>query len=572
MSRVKNHFGFPFLSLEKAKDEGQFALDKKIEAVVVGSHGDPNNLSLEAWVSLMHRNFEASWRPGPKASPGVGTGEVKIALSRFNDQRHFLHWRIESILESLGIHFSKLVFVNHHDSHSASAIGGSGFSDCLSFSLDGYGDYESGAVQEFTSGKIKDFARISEFNSLGRLYSAVTSRYGFTPLKHEGKVTGLAALGNPTPALDYLLEMVSIVNGTPKIKMTKNKFDWILNRLLIKLGVDIQFLPTSPEHMVEIAVEKTQNFADLAYAVQEALEKRIVEFISFWLAKSKTRNVCLSGGVFANVKINQVIHELPGVDNLYIFPAMGDSGLAAGGVWRFLLEQGKDSQQFAPVDMFLGPEPHETKGLVTNSGSAIPISSISLNDTDEVGARIAGLIDKGFTVGIVDGRLEFGPRALCHRSILADPRRAEINRDLNLRLRRTEFMPFAPVIMQEYANEILDLPRDTSLDDYSFMTLTCRIKPSWRNRIAAVVHVDGTARPQVIHRNQSQIMHSILNEFRKLTGIPLLINTSFNAHEEPIIGNLEQAKEALMRNIVDFVISGHQIFARQDMETMLRND
>lgn len=189
--------------------------------------------------------------------------------------------------------------------------------------------------------------------------------------------------------------------------------------------------------------------------------------------------------------------------------------------------------------------------LVSSVGENYLIRDLS-SGTISPEARVAGLVEQGKVIGLFQGGMEYGPRALGNRTILVDPRDRSVNDTVNQRLSRTEYMPFAPVVLAEYADEIFDIPEEI-LYTCNFMTIIVNVKEEWLYKIPAVVHVDNTARPQIIHRDQNQNYYDIVDEFRKLTGIPVLVNTSFNIHEEPIVESPDDALRALAKGAIDYV-------------------
>jgi carbamoyltransferase len=234
---------------------------------------------------------------------------------------------------------------------------------------------------------------------------------------------------------------------------------------------------------------------------------------------------------------------------------MGDGGLSIGGTWDYLHSKGKLRNNKKYSDMYLDPQ--------VDLGVQSRDDFSSLNVEENVGPtraqKIAQLVDGGQIIGLMTGSMEFGPRALLHRSIIADPRNKEINDTLNKRLRRTEFMPFAPVCRFEDARSLFQIDNFKDLNPFQYMTMTCGVRENWQERIPAVVHVDKTARPQILPQNDSSMASEILTEFKSLTGIPCLINTSFNVHEEPIVRNLDDGIRALQSRAVDWIATENSL-------------
>jgi carbamoyltransferase len=250
--------------------------------------------------------------------------------------------------------------------------------------------------------------------------------------------------------------------------------------------------------------------------------------------------------------------KLP-IDEIFIYPAMGDEGMPAGGALCYLLQRDGlpywISQRRRLCDIYFG---RDYTNLIDDAMASYP-EIRRTNESSVDGA--AHRLNAGQLGAIYVGRMEYGPRALGARSILANPSQRETHDLLNKRLSRSEFMPFAPVIAAEKAATVFDVDR---VNAYAcrFMTITCNVKPEWRNRIAAVVHVDGSARPQIIERETNPLYYDILNAFERESGLPVLINTSFNVHEEPIVNKPSECIRALLDGRIDFVVTTKGIYER----------
>jgi carbamoyltransferase len=314
----------------------------------------------------------------------------------------------------------------------------------------------------------------------------------------------------------------------------------------------------------EIAAELSQLAAgarreDIAASVQQVLERVTLASLERICARERPRNLAVSGGVFANVKLTQRIAERFSFDEVFVYPAMSDQGEAAGGALQFLLE--RDG-----LETFLGHREKlgnlyfgrdytaEADGAFLRAG-AVRIAS------DGIVEAAARMLAERRILGLYLGRCEYGPRALGARTIMASPADRSINDWLNKRLDRTEFMPFAPVVRDARVDEAFDLPRALHYAA-RYMTVTCNVKPQWRDRVPAVVHVDGTARPQVIRRIDNPTYYDILRRFEEISALPCAINTSFNAHEEPIINRPEEAMRALEQGRIDVLVTETGIFAK----------
>jgi len=281
-----------------------------------------------------------------------------------------------------------------------------------------------------------------------------------------------------------------------------------------------------------------------------------LQSVKFWLARSGARKLALAGGLFANVRLNRLLAESLPVDEVFVFPAMGDDGLPVGAGLAFLQKRdGLETwlrHRHRLNDVYLG---RDYDGRIDDTLNSAGMRRLAGRNVEVA----TDLIRTGKAGAIYTGRMEFGPRALGARSIIASPHDHAINDNLNKRLDRSEFMPFAPFVLEEDAARVFEI---TDVNRYAarFMTITCAVKPEWRARIPAVVHVDGTARPQIVRDETNPLFAAILRRFRDQTGLPVLINTSFNVHEEPIVNRPEECMQALQDGRVDFVVTQQAVY------------
>jgi carbamoyltransferase len=433
-------------------------------------------------------------------------------------------------------------FYNHHEAHALPALFYTDWDDALLVTADGGGDNVNYSYRHFAEGKLTTLYggddhkhTLLPTDSLGTLYGAVTEVLGFRPNRHEGKVTGLAAMGQPV-LYDEIASHYS-VDDHGQIHS-----DFSNHRAM---------LPFVRGIMPGVSRE------DAAASVQKVVEDVMLLSVRRLLDRHPARHLGLSGGLFANVKLNRLLVETLPIDEIFVVPAMGDEGLAAGGALAYLVRRdgmehwlGKryrlDDVYFgrdfsATVDSVLG----SVAGVVREDGSAVE--------------KAANRLAAGQIGAIYTARMEYGPRALGARSILANPARRETHDLLNQRLDRTEFMPFAPVIVAEKAATVFAV---NSINAYAcrFMTITCNVRTDWRDRIPAVVHVDGSARPQIIERRTNPLYYDVLGAFERLTGLPVLVNTSFNVHEEPIVNSPAECAKALIDRRIDFVVTDKALY------------
>ena len=366
-------------------------------------------------------------------------------------------------------------FVKHHDSHLGCGIGVSNpIARTLVLSLDAEGDGESGAVQILKGRSPTNRATISSnLDSLGYLYGMVTHYYGFRQGRHEGKITGLAAYGKYSAATEILQNHVRVQNGYISLKYVKRNELAGLIKLIRQLGI-ARNVKTSLYDIVSAAASETKFYPDLAFAVQEVLESTVCEVTSYWLSKFEIHDVSLAGGVFSNVRLNAKLSELSSVRSVSVFPNMGDGGLSIGGIWNLLAqrEQLGDGPLFE--NMYLSDEFFNKFPIPIGESDLTGIQFNPLENNHLVEVIVRHLIEGRF-VGIHQNGVEFGPRALGNRTILFDPRNPSLGEELNKRLKRTEFMPFAPIVLKDFFDEYMGT-ENQSRQPFEYMTMTCKVK------------------------------------------------------------------------------------------------
>jgi len=456
-------------------------------------------------------------------------------------------FRGAEFLRREGFDKAEIYFYNHHLAHGIPAYFYSGFDEALVHTADGAGDRVSYSARlarkgrfELLFGGDEEFFKWQEVNSLGLLYAYFTRAIGFTPNRHEGKLVGLAAFGKPVAA-DRIMSFFK-VDETGRIRS------------------DFAHYRDMAATAKSIASELTRE--DAAASIQHALETLMRQSISILLDKTGAKKLACGGGVYANVRLNRLLLEDTPADRIFIFPPMGDDGLPIGGCLdylhhRFGFEEW-DRNRHPLQSVLLGRDPQSHPEALARASQNTRL--LAEKESEVVGAVVEALI-AGKAVGIHEGRMEFGPRALGARSIIASPVRRDINESLNARLARSDFMPFAPVVLAERAAEVFGIHSGNAHAAH-FMTITCDVKPEWRDRIPAVVHVDGSARPQILEPEPRTLYRRILEAWNAKTGNPVLVNTSFNVHEEPIIDSAEQALAALAGNRVDLLVLGGRLFGR----------
>jgi carbamoyltransferase len=437
-----------------------------------------------------------------------------------------------------------LYFYNHHESHALASLFYTEWDEALLVTADAGGDSVNYSHRHFADGALTTIYGGEEYllqplpvDSLAHAYMTMTAALGFVPLRHEGKLTGLAAYGQPILA------------------------DKIAARFFVddcgRVFSDFRDYGEMASFFHGIAAGVSRE--DASASIQQVLEDTMLLSVRRLLQRHNARRLGLAGGAFANVRLNRVLAERLPIDEIFIFPAMGDEGMPAGGGLCYLLRRDGLERWLAhrrPLrELYLG---RDYTFAIDDALAACPGVRRSGESPVEGAAR---RLNAGQLGAIYTGRMEYGPRALGARSILANPSRRETHDLLNTRLARSEFMPFAPVIAAEKAAMVFDV---NPVNAYAcrFMTITTNVKPQWRQRIAAVVHVDGSARPQTIERETNPLYYDILAAFERESGLPVLVNTSFNVHEEPIVNKPSECLRALVDGRIDFVVTTTGIYER----------
>jgi carbamoyltransferase len=432
------------------------------------------------------------------------------------------HRELDRELAALGLKGKKEI-IEHHEAHAAAAFYTSNFPDALVVTVDWYGSGLAGSVSVAHAEKgIRRIKNIPFPHSMGMFYAGVTAALGFTPNRHEGKIVGLAAYARPGELLDRVMA---------RFRQRPGDFRWIGS-------FDNRFTR-----------ELCRNYPreQVAAAYQIALERVVAEFVAHYVRETGLKRVALAGGVFANVKLNQRIYEIPGVEAVYVHPGMGDGGTGMGAALAALMRRDR-VRPFRLENAFLAPPAPagEVEALLRAEG--VPYERMA-----DPAERIAELLAADNVVARYAGAREYGPRALGNRSILYPATDPTVNDWLNKRLGRSEFMPFAPATLIEEAERCYLNHRGAEYTA-EFMTITFDCTDYMKKTSPAAVHVDGTARPQLVHPERNPGFYGILKAYHERTGIPTVINTSFNMHEEPIVKTPEDALRAFRQGRLPYLV------------------
>jgi len=454
----------------------------------------------------------------------------------------------------------KKYFIPHHLSHAASSFWTSGFDEATCLVYDGgmFNEEWFGGVYGATnkSGiKLIDGFSADYDSNMTNLYAFVTAALGFTPVKHEGKVTGLAAYGKVNLACEKLL-LSWLSNRDP----INGLIHW--ENLYENLNVPYLSVNRNVSDFMRNAFKKFK-IEDVAATLQFIAENHVLQLLeNIRNAGLLSNNLCLSGGLFANVKINQKVNE-QGFDNLFISPPMTDDGAALGAA----LQLASKEDEFLPrkiQTMCLGTSYEEEN----KTYESIFDKLIFINLGDSV-SEVVDLLSKGEEVAIFQKAMEFGPRSLGNRSILVSASDFSVNQKLNEKLKRTEFMPFAPICLEEDRDDLF-YNSESVKHAMKYMTVTLNCKERMKKLCPAVVHCDGTARPQLLNETDSPFLYNVISEFKRKTGVPALVNTSFNVHEEPIVCTVNDALKGFFESGLDnLYIDGYLIQLKNNKNIQL---
>jgi carbamoyltransferase len=470
----------------------------------------------------------------------------------------------------------QVLFPEHHESHAASAFYPSPFSEAAILTIDAVGEW---ATTSYGIGKENDISIMSELkfpHSLGLLYSAFTYYTGFKVNSAEYKVMGLAPYGEPK-YVDTILDKLIDLKEDGSFKLNMKYFNYCTGLTMTNCRFNKLFggRPCKPGSKV------TQREMDLARSIQVVTEEIVFRMVNHVYKETGKKNLCLAGGVALNCVSNgRLLREGP-FENLWIQPAAGDAGGALGVallIWYKYLGNNRklDEARVLQKASYLGNyyTDEEIEGFLTKEG--IPFEKLK---TKEIPPRIAELIASENVIGWFEGRMEFGPRALGSRSIIGDPRSKEMQSVMNLKIKyRESFRPFAPTVLREHVSDYFDIDCESP-----YMLLVANIKDEKRikmsgeeeklfgleklkvvrSEVPAITHVDYTARIQTVTKEDNPLFYSVIEEFYKKTGCPMIVNTSFNVRGEPIVCRPEEAYKCFMRTGMDYLIMGSYLLDKK---------
>jgi carbamoyltransferase len=492
----------------------------------------------------------------------------QMAMRRLAPQGKFAAIK-EEVAKALDVDLQQLPAelsrVEHHKAHLASSFFVSGFDEAALLSVDGLGDFASTMWGVGRGNAMSIGGSIAFPHSLGFFYTAITQYLGFWNYGDEYKVMGLASYGEP----EFTDEFARVVrldgrNGKPHFNLGLDYFihHKVGSRITWEEGVPIigqlysDYLERRLGSAREAGSAVEKRHENIASSLQRRLEDSVISLLNQLHKMYGLKKLCLAGGVAFNCVANGMIFDQTPFEEVYIPPAAGDAGLAIGAAYYVHHQELNQPRSFVMDHAYWGPQ--FTRGQIAqaleNRRAANGSLRIAELSDDELVRETAGRIAEGKVVGWHQGRLEFGPRALGNRSILVDPRRAEMKDVLNSRIKHREpFRPFAPSILEERVGDYFEHSHPSP-----FMLMTYLVKPEKRNEIPAPTHVDGTGRLQTVNRQQNLRYWQLIKEFETLTGVPVLLNTSFNENE-PVVCRPEEAVECFLRTKMDVLAIGNYL-------------
>lgn len=472
------------------------------------------------------------------------------------------------IAKGLGISESdiraEIKHIEHHRSHLASAFFASPFKEAAILSIDGFGDFSSTMIAVGKDNKIDVIDAVTYPHSLGIFYTAFTQFLGFPYYGDEYKVMGLSPYGE-AKYLDKMKDVITLkdnglfelneeyfIHSTEGVAMTWENGAPFIGRIYSDKMIEVFGKPKDKDEPL------TQYHKDLAASVQQYCEDVIFHVLNNLQRRTGLKNICIAGGVAQNSVANGKILQLTDFENVYIPSAGYDAGTAIGSaLWQYHQVLGNDKREFVR-DAYLGA--HYSDDEIEQVLKEANIKYTRYKNDQETIDHTAELLANGAVLGWFQGRTEFGPRALGNRSVLVHPGRPDAKDLINSKIKRREsFRPFAPSILREYVNEYFEQD-----DDAYFMEKVFPIRKEKRAGLPAVTHVDGSGRLQTVHKDVSPKYYALIDKFREKTGLPILLNTSFNENE-PIVNHPKEALDCFLRTEMDALVMGNLVVTRSDV-------
>ena len=539
LSRRKNDAAFPLAAIEWCLERGGLELDD-LDAVV--------------FYERPMLKFDRILTTALRAFPAGRSAFIHAMKNALGEKV----WVRGIIQAQLGVDRRKILFTEHHQSHAAAAFLTAPTDEAAILTTDGVGEWATLTVGrgKRTPGGATEIQLLREVrwpHSLGMLYSTFTAYLGFAVNEGEYKVMGLASYGTPRFAEQVRKVVSRTADGAFRLDMGYFDFHTTARRSYSQAFIDAFGPPRAAWDPIDLATDEGRRYADIAASVQLVLEEILVDLARGLQRETGLSDLCLGGGVALNGVANARILSESGFSRLFVPPAPGDAGCALGAaLYADRIHFGQPDRPF-PDHPFLGPDLELGALAKIACEDGLPVETW---DETTLIAQTAQDLAAGKIVGWMQGGSELGPRALGHRSILAAPHSAEtrdrLNRDIKY---REEFRPFAPVVPIEAADTYFELPPGGARLA-RFMSGVFPVRPQWRAALAAVTHVDGTARLQALPREMAPRLHGLLLAYGRLTGVPVLLNTSFNLAGEPIVNRVVEGYSTFRRSGIDVLVAG----------------
>ena len=555
LSRRKNDAAFPMAAIEWCLDHAGME-PKALDAVVFYERP---MLKFDRVLTCLLRSFPYSRRAFVHAMSNL-LGE-KI-------------WMRGIISSELGVAGSKILFTDHHQAHAAAAFLSAPTERAAILTADGVGEWATltvGQGERHKRGRTAiNLRREIRFpHSLGMLYSAFTAYLGFAVNEGEYKVMGLAAYGQPKMVDKVWRTIHRTADGGFALDLGYFEFHSTTARSYSQRFVDLFGPPRSPYDPIDFGTEDGRRFADIAASIQRVLEDILVDIASTLHKETGLPDLCFGGGVALNGVANARILQESGFERLFVPPAPGDAGCALGAALYADRIFFGNPDRVLPDHPFWGPSIDEKDLIRLADEDGLEAAHC---DDHRLIEMTADDLAAGHFVGWMDGALELGPRALGHRSILAAPHstaiRDRLNRDIKF---REEFRPFAPVVPIEEAGRYFELPPGGDRLA-QFMSGVFPVRQEWRQQLAGVTHVDGTARLQALPREMAPRLYALLEAYGRRTGIPVLLNTSFNLAGEPIVNSVVEGYSTFRRSGIDILVAGQSRLAKRSRRHHARQE
>jgi carbamoyltransferase len=534
LTRRKLEVCFPSRSIAACLAYGDLQ-PRSIDIVAV-STTDPAKTLGRLWPATKERYYAVRRR---KSAPGSLAGLTRAVKYRMTEwppnsiSRALSRIALQRTLARHGFDPRRLMLVDHHEAHAAGAAWASGFGDCGVLTIDGLGDGASATISTFRGGRLQRMALSPARCSLGVFFEHVTGLLNMRELEDEGKVMALA---------DYAAPIADDENP-------------LLDCLRVRDGVIQTARPGHAQRRALARIHWRYANEQFAFMAQRVVERTVIELAKDAVRLTGQRRIALAGGVVSNVKATRQIRLLDGLDDVYVFPHMGDGGLALGAA---VLAAGGSSDGVSPLARLdLGPEydPGQIEASLEEAG-------LETNRIDDLPRQVAGLLEDGRIVMWFQGRMEYGPRALGHRSVLSRPDRPDLRDRLNLALkRRVWYQPFCPSMLESEAARLL---ADWTGGRNRHMTMAYEVARCHRPSLAGVISVDGTCRPQLVPDSDTSAFADLLRLARERWGVGAVLNTSFNIHGEPLVCSPSEAIDVFRRSGADALAIGPFLVNRPD--------